>query len=222
MDKQTLALFFLVTVATGGVAWVFIYPSLSGEKKAAPTSYRSIVGEEAVQLHAQAMRGRPWTPEQRRAVQRYTGDSYREINGFLRTGRGDAAARADAESVRAAMREIPENIMVFRAVSATGFGYPNKQAIPASALPGLVGRTWSDPGFTSTSINPEPYDYNAKVRMRISVPKGTRGIYVDTISENQDEEEMLLDAGTKFRIDRVEQDERGITTMHMTVVNENA
>jgi tight adherence protein B len=34
MDTQTLALFFLVTIATGGVAWVFIYPSLSGEKKA--------------------------------------------------------------------------------------------------------------------------------------------------------------------------------------------
>src|SRR5262245_50651913 len=34
MDTQTIALFFLVTVATGGIAWVFIYPSLSGEQKA--------------------------------------------------------------------------------------------------------------------------------------------------------------------------------------------
>jgi tight adherence protein B len=34
MDTQTLALFFLVTVASGGVAWVFIYPILSGERKA--------------------------------------------------------------------------------------------------------------------------------------------------------------------------------------------
>jgi tight adherence protein B len=31
---QPLALFFLVTVAIGGVAWVFVYPLLSGEKKA--------------------------------------------------------------------------------------------------------------------------------------------------------------------------------------------
>src|SRR5262245_61780500 len=31
---QTLALSFLVAVAIGGVAWVFIYPLLSGEKKA--------------------------------------------------------------------------------------------------------------------------------------------------------------------------------------------
>jgi tight adherence protein B len=31
---QTLALFFLVAVAIGGLAWVFIYPILSGERKA--------------------------------------------------------------------------------------------------------------------------------------------------------------------------------------------
>src|SRR6185295_10421715 len=30
---QNMALFFLVAVAMGGVAWVFIYPSLSGETK---------------------------------------------------------------------------------------------------------------------------------------------------------------------------------------------
>ena len=34
MDMQTLALFFLVTVAAGGVVWVFVYPILSGERKA--------------------------------------------------------------------------------------------------------------------------------------------------------------------------------------------
>jgi tight adherence protein B len=31
---QNIALFFLVAVAIGGVAWVFIYPTLSGERKA--------------------------------------------------------------------------------------------------------------------------------------------------------------------------------------------
>jgi tight adherence protein B len=31
---STLALFFLVSVAIGGIAWVFIYPLLSGERKA--------------------------------------------------------------------------------------------------------------------------------------------------------------------------------------------
>jgi tight adherence protein B len=34
MKMQTLALFFLVSVAFGGIAWVFVYPLLSGERKA--------------------------------------------------------------------------------------------------------------------------------------------------------------------------------------------
>lgn len=34
MNMQTLALAFLAATAVGGVAWVFVYPSLSGEKKA--------------------------------------------------------------------------------------------------------------------------------------------------------------------------------------------
>src|SRR6266700_2249308 len=33
-QMQTWALFFLVTAAIGGVAWVFVYPILSGERKA--------------------------------------------------------------------------------------------------------------------------------------------------------------------------------------------
>jgi tight adherence protein B len=35
MKMQALALAFLATAAVGGMAWVFVYPSLSGEKKAA-------------------------------------------------------------------------------------------------------------------------------------------------------------------------------------------
>src|SRR5881227_4472096 len=34
MKMQTLALGFLAATALGGIAWVFIYPFLSGEKKA--------------------------------------------------------------------------------------------------------------------------------------------------------------------------------------------
>jgi len=34
MQMQMIALFFLVTASIGGIAWVFVYPHLSGEKKA--------------------------------------------------------------------------------------------------------------------------------------------------------------------------------------------
>ncbi|MBX6327195.1 MAG: type II secretion system F family protein [Pseudolabrys sp.] len=35
MPMQTMAMFFLAAVACGGIAWVFVYPILSGERKAA-------------------------------------------------------------------------------------------------------------------------------------------------------------------------------------------
>lgn len=34
MNIQILALAFLATAAVGGIAWVFLYPMLSGERKA--------------------------------------------------------------------------------------------------------------------------------------------------------------------------------------------
>ena len=43
MNMQTLALAFLAATAIGGLAWVFLYPLLSGEKKA--ESRRASVAE---------------------------------------------------------------------------------------------------------------------------------------------------------------------------------
>src|SRR5882672_1462559 len=61
MAMQTLALFFLVTLAVGGVAWVFIYPILSGERQAEQRQER-VVRTEPV---ARATTGRN-TPKVRR------------------------------------------------------------------------------------------------------------------------------------------------------------
>ncbi|NVO14203.1 MAG: type II secretion system F family protein [Rhodoplanes sp.] len=47
MTLQTIALMFLVTVSVGGVAWVFLYPMLSGEK-AAEERFGSVVRAEPV------------------------------------------------------------------------------------------------------------------------------------------------------------------------------
>jgi tight adherence protein B len=52
---QTLALFFMATVAMGGVAWVFIYPALSGERKA--EKRKEIVVRTAAAVPARTVRG---------------------------------------------------------------------------------------------------------------------------------------------------------------------
>jgi tight adherence protein B len=57
MDIQTIALFFLVTVAAGGVAWVFIYPLLSGERQA-EKRMASVAGEPGTRAVNRAQRSR--------------------------------------------------------------------------------------------------------------------------------------------------------------------
>ncbi|RAI43229.1 type II secretion system F family protein [Rhodoplanes roseus] len=47
MTLQTMALMFLVTMSVGGIAWVFLYPLLSGEK-AAEERFGSVVRAEPV------------------------------------------------------------------------------------------------------------------------------------------------------------------------------
>ena len=57
MPIQSLALFFLVSVAIGGVAWVFVYPLLSGERKA-EQRVASVAKAEPVQRVARNQRSR--------------------------------------------------------------------------------------------------------------------------------------------------------------------
>ena len=48
MAMQTLALFLLVTLAVGGLAWVFIYPIMSGERHAEQRQERVVRTEPVV------------------------------------------------------------------------------------------------------------------------------------------------------------------------------
>jgi tight adherence protein B len=54
-DMQTIALSFLVTVAIGGAAWVFIYPALSGERKA--EKRKETIARTGSAVPARAVRG---------------------------------------------------------------------------------------------------------------------------------------------------------------------
>src|SRR5947207_15552206 len=58
MPIQTLALFFLVALAAGGLIWVFVYPILSGERKAEQRQ-ESVVRTEPAARVAAATRAGP-------------------------------------------------------------------------------------------------------------------------------------------------------------------
>lgn len=58
MSMQTLAMFFLVALAAGGLIWVFVYPLLSGERKA-ELRQESVTRSEPIAARAAATRVGP-------------------------------------------------------------------------------------------------------------------------------------------------------------------
>jgi tight adherence protein B len=57
MQMQTLAMFFLVALAAGGVIWVFVYPILSGERKAEQRQESFVRSEPAARVAAASRAG---------------------------------------------------------------------------------------------------------------------------------------------------------------------
>ena len=70
-------------------------------------------------------------------------------------------------------------------------------------LGSLIGHTFSDPGFTSTSIDrevPARGGFDATCSMEIYCPAGTKGTYFGDALKLTDEYEFLLQRGTQFVI----------------------
>jgi tight adherence protein B len=106
---QPLALFCLVSVAIGGVAWVFIYPILSGEKK-------------AEQRKAIVSRPEPVVARQVRGTQKSRRD---QVEGTLK----------DIELRHKKQKSVPLQIKIMQA----GLSWSNKRYYVTSAALGILG-----------------------------------------------------------------------------------
>lgn len=138
--------------------------------------------------------GAPWTTAQKASLKKYTGSYYYTLNGMLRgTVTPTDEYIKDAINIQKGMRPLSADMLLYR---GTG-------AIPG-VLPGtigeyntLIGKTFVEPGFSSTSItNP----FGGKVKLEIEAPKGTAAAYVRSLSHFTSENEVLLAANTKFEI----------------------
>ena len=98
---------------------------------------------------------------------------------------------------------VPEDVRVVRALGADSFGGIEK-------LKALVGEVYEDKGYMSTSlaekVSSSIYNVKDAVEMQITVPKGSRAIYMAGESYLRSERELLLDRKTKLSIKSVTQD----------------
>ena len=142
------------------------------------------------------------TPEQRNAVDSYTGDGFHDMNARLRDG-----ADSDPEVARldAAMRPLPDDLIVKRVVGFEAFGLNGKTK---TGIEDLQGRVIEDPAYSSTALG-SPYGGGlGNVTMHIATPKGTPAVMASAVSRNPHEREVLLGRGMKVAVSRVVPNDR--------------
>lgn len=178
--------------------------------------FSNITSEDAtVMQEKMAAQYGAWTAAQRDAIRAYTGktNTYVDMNEYLRDIRSNVAPEilTYIDDVQAAMKPSLMPLVVHRGTDASQFsGVTVDQTI--------VGRTFEDRGFLSTSVGDDS-NFPGKVQLEIECPTGTPMAFVKSLSHVGDEEsEMLLAAGTKFKVISVEDGKYGRKKVRVRVV----
>ena len=161
--------------------------------------FETMSNDDAMAMQDDMTASRPWTVGQETALTDYTGDGYVDMNGCLRQGDNCTEdVEFDNRLMSQAMRPTTRATTAFRGANLSALGVGSREE-----LFGLVGSTVTDPGFTSTSINPDIANtsgFRGAVRLQIEVPEGTSAAYVEGVTRNADEQELVLDQGTRFEV----------------------
>jgi hypothetical protein len=182
-------------------------PQKNAQAKAARDAYIAASGEKL-------------TATQKAAIKAYTGSSYHEINGYLRgtSASADPTTKNWAVLAQAAMRPLQENTLLHRGSSFKVFpeGFRSIEGVQK-----LIGQEIQDDGLVSSSVGGEqiPPAFRKQVRLQIEAPIGTMGLYVDDISANKGENELILAAGTKYRILGVDNPDSSWPTIRLRVIS---
>ncbi|MGD6742143.1 putative T7SS-secreted protein [Streptomyces sp. BH106] len=139
---------------------------------------------------------------ERDALHAYTSHRFGDINGLLRGDGGLASPQVEGwiDNIDSAMSKstLPEDLVVHRATDLDHwlkeFDVKDPQA--------LTGKTLTDDGYLSTSLGPTRFTHTESV-LHLRAPEGTHGMWVDEISQNRGERELLLDRGQKFQVSEV-------------------
>lgn len=130
-------------------------------------------------------------------IENYTTSSHKPINNnlrgtlryseFITSGLNEKTKKIDSELN--GLPRLNKEIKVKRAVSGLDFVKSLKE-----------GSEFKDKGYTSTSVKLDKVWVKNQILLDIIVPKGSKGAYIEDITENKGEFEFLLPRNSKFRI----------------------
>jgi hypothetical protein len=154
---------------------------------------------------------RPWRAKERQALRNWTSGAYYSWNGYLRGISGYTKASPDLRAKilygQAGMRPMPEDLLMKR-----GSGWEQLPSGYRSVddAQKLVGKTFEDEGFFATSTSQDFGGFGGHITFEVEVPKGTMAAFVNGISHNKGENELLLAAGSRFHVISVKPNGYGV------------
>ena len=145
------------------------------------------------------------SPAERDSIEIYTMSAYFDMNSYLRGQISSTSYVDEIKQVTAALKKasLPEEVIVRRGSDyniLTELGVDISEANKGK----LVGAIVTDKGFMSTS--PDAYGGFGRraIEYVIKVPKGSQAMYIDPISVNRGERELLINRGGKYIIEDIE------------------
>lgn len=141
-----------------------------------------------------------WTEEEQEALNYYTSSSFEKINRHLR-GKADATEETLGyiSDISGAINkaDIQENIVLWRGASFSNF--VDGDRLREMPLESWINESLTDKAFVSTSVV-RGQEFSKEIFMEILIPKNKKGAYLAELSEYSNEQEVLLQKSSLFRI----------------------
>ena len=165
-----------------------------------------------IQEQSKQLKGKLSSVEEK-AMLFFQGSSYMDFNRYLRGEYSPSPAhkkkfdkvKKDLKSALYKFKTQNSMVLSRKIGSADKFFAVAMKQTDATSIDGLIGKTITDKGFASTSL-----DFNAwsgDVHMELHAPKGTPGLFMAAkkTDKHSHESEFLLPADLNYRIQEVEQ-----------------
>ena len=150
--------------------------------------------------------------EQKNAIVQYTSSLYDMFNRSLREK--TALPAKYAQMIKAATEGLNRGEAPVAFSVSRGIKLPDEATAKSvfQELERNVGKSFTDPAFVSTTSDDES-SFGDTMKFVIHVPKGAKGLYVESISEGKDEHEFLIPPGSKFKVLGTGKNQYGIRTV---------
>lgn len=149
------------------------------------------------------------SPEQRKAVYRYTGEAHEAINDFCRNGTPNADAERDAKLIKEGIKntKIPDPMIVHRKCHDD---YLMKIFnLDELTEESMQGKEAKDNGIISTSLKQNPNGIKGKNSIYFNLPAGYNAAYIENFTQHKGQQEVILLCETKFKPKSIRPNERG-------------